>query len=337
MTQDNDNEPSSSNSSSSSSSSSHNIPISSTSKAKIHVPASSTQDVQHLVSIVKALTKKVDNLQNFQSGPYREQEITVPKTHSNFHLHSPSNIKFGRSYTQKKDDCVYTNTLWDIHYRTNLLSNKSTGVYSPSSIFLQPYNHVSFFPAANVQPVSLTTSSSSRAPPSGIPTRELRCKRYRRAKSFQRPWQHGTNEEKQKNSKTLLERTTSALFKKFSKITNTEIFNLSSTVLSPLEKIVLGLGIKYLPLPKTTTENLIVSTQQATEVFHRRLRLTFAFPTLSIAEPSKIPHNTTKVPWNPAPHPIDKVLTKHVTQILHDSRLSLHKRNHISLQLIIFY
>ena len=80
MTQDNDNEPSSSNSSSSSSSSSHNIPISSTSKAKIHVPASSTQDVQHMVSIVKALTKKVDNLQNFQSGlPIESRRLPSPK------------------------------------------------------------------------------------------------------------------------------------------------------------------------------------------------------------------------------------------------------------------
>lgn len=101
---------------------------------------------------------------------------------------------------------------------------------------------------------------------------------------------------------------------KYKNITNTEIFNLSTYVLSPTEKIVLGLGVKFIPLPKTDSATLIPSIHTSIDTFHRKLRLSFYFPTPSLYS-TTIPMVENRAPWNPPAHPIDPLLTSFITDL----------------------
>ena len=108
--------------------------------------------------------------------------------------------------------------------------------------------------------------------------------------------------------------THAAFARKYENITNTEIFNLSSYTLSPTEKIVLGLGVKFIPLPKTDPSTLILSIHASIDTFHRRLRLCFFFPTPSLYS-TTIPMIENKVLWNPPAHPIDPLLSSFISDL----------------------
>jgi hypothetical protein len=67
------------------------------------------------------------------------------------------------------------------------------------------------------------------------------------------------------------------------------IYNLSSLVLTPLEEMVLGLGINYIPLPKTSPETLTTTVHLALDKLQRKLRPAFHFKDPSDPTPTSIP------------------------------------------------
>ena len=64
---------------------------------------------------------------------------------------------------------------------------------------------------------------------------------------------------------------------KFKDITNIEIHNKSTYNLSLHEKIVLGLGVKFLPVPKITKLELKNTIYEQIDKFKDRLRLNLFF------------------------------------------------------------
>lgn len=120
------------------------------------------------------------------------------------------------------------------------------------------------------------------------------------------------------------EKTTAAFTEKYKDITNTEIYNLSSYVLTPIEKIVLGLGTKYLPLPKTSPSTLIPPMMIAIDVFHRRLRLAYYHSEPSLYS-STVPRVENAPAWNPPPHPTDKLLSEFITNLKETASSHIHK------------
>ena len=77
-------------------------------------------------------------------------------------------------------------------------------------------------------------------------------------------------------------------------ITNLQVFNLSSTLtLTPIQTLVLGLGLKYLPLFNPSTSSMIASLTQSITSYIRRLDLRLYF--------SK--HDTTNTNDNTIPSP----------------------------------
>jgi hypothetical protein len=93
------------------------------------------------------------------------------------------------------------------------------------------------------------------------------------------------------------------------------IYNLSSLILTPLEEMVLGLGIKYIPLPKTSPETLSTSVHLALDKLHRKLRLAFHFNDSSDPTPTSIPKNTTKAEWNPEKTVADVYIHKYIQDL----------------------
>ena len=93
------------------------------------------------------------------------------------------------------------------------------------------------------------------------------------------------------------------------------IFNLSSTVLSPVQKTVLGLGTKFLPLPNTKPSILLSNFNDSVTILKRRLSLAFHFG-YSIYTPNSIPKLDNKLLWNP-PHSFsyDPILTCYINSI----------------------
>jgi hypothetical protein len=102
-----------------------------------------------------------------------------------------------------------------------------------------------------------------------------------------------------------------------------QFFNLSTTPLSPVEKIVLGLGPKFLPLPRYDIPELITDTTDRIDTLRRRLELALFFGNSPSLFPDTIPINDTKVPWSPQPQPYDRVLSKY--------KLSLFETTHTTL------
>lgn len=115
-----------------------------------------------------------------------------------------------------------------------------------------------------------------------------------------------------------------AFIERYSSVTNTTIFNISSLLLTPVEKVVLGLGIKYIPLPKTTYDTLKPSVTDSIKEFHRKLRLSFFFGDTSFI-PSNIPKNEKKIPWDPPPAPFDDMLDSYITDITDKSLSAIYK------------
>jgi hypothetical protein len=93
------------------------------------------------------------------------------------------------------------------------------------------------------------------------------------------------------------------------------IFNLSSTVLSPVQQTVLGLGTKFLPLPNTKPSSLLADFHDSIAILKRRLSLAFYFG-YSVYTPSSIPKLDNKVLWNP-PHSFsyDPILNCYINSI----------------------
>lgn len=91
-------------------------------------------------------------------------------------------------------------------------------------------------------------------------------------------------------------------------VTNVEIFNLSSYSLSPLEKIVLCLGLKFLPVPRFSKPAMLTALQSSISQFHRRLSLALHFaydPPIT----DTIPYNPYKPQWSPPNQPWTAPLT----------------------------
>ena len=83
-------------------------------------------------------------------------------------------------------------------------------------------------------------------------------------------------------------------------ITNTAIFNTSSLILTPVERVVLGLGTKYIPYPKNHFINNIDKLTDSIDTYKRRIRLA-AFFGFSPYIPSSIPKIENKPKWNSPP------------------------------------
>ncbi len=102
------------------------------------------------------------------------------------------------------------------------------------------------------------------------------------------------------------------------------MYNLSSLIMTPLEEMVLGLGIKFIPLPKISPETLIPNVHLALDKLQRKLRLAFHFKDPSDPDPTSIPKNTTKEQWNP-----DKtVADASIFQYIQDSKAALWQDQH---------
>ena len=85
---------------------------------------------------------------------------------------------------------------------------------------------------------------------------------------------------------------------KYLSITNTAIFNTSSLELTPIQKVVLGLGTKYIPYPKTNSDINIMKMTNAISTYGRRIRLASFFGH-SPYIPSSIPIIENKDNWHP--------------------------------------
>lgn len=83
-------------------------------------------------------------------------------------------------------------------------------------------------------------------------------------------------------------------------ITNTAIFNTSSLILTPVERVVLGLGTKYIPYPKNNFITNINKLTDSIDTYKRRIRLA-AFFGFSPYTPSSIPKIENKPKWNAPP------------------------------------
>ena len=148
--------------------------------------------------------------------------------------------------------------------------------------------------------------------------------RYRKPKNFTQPWKYypKATEERHRAHQERITNSTERFLLKYKAITNTKIYNLSNKVLTPLEELLLGLGIKYLPLPKTSPASLQQPIMDSIDDMHRKLRLTFHFVVPSRLTYKSTPKNTTKERWQP-----DKIITRYITsckemssQLLHNSR-----------------
>ena len=90
---------------------------------------------------------------------------------------------------------------------------------------------------------------------------------------------------------------------------------MSSTVLSPIEKTVLGLGIKYLPLPNTKPIDLYTPIENSINKLSRSLKLAFFFAD-SPSTLSDIPKNETKIQFNPSSNKsTDPIIDDYITQL----------------------
>ena len=101
---------------------------------------------------------------------------------------------------------------------------------------------------------------------------------------------------------------------KFKDITNIEIHNKSTYNLSLHEKIVLGLGVKFLPVPKITKLELKNTIYEQIDKFKDRLRLNLFFNNTTYT-PNSIPKNNTKIKWKPQSIPLDDKITSYITSI----------------------
>lgn len=106
-------------------------------------------------------------------------------------------------------------------------------------------------------------------------------------------------------------------------MTNLQFFNLSTTPLTPIEKVVLGLGPKFLPLPRYDIPELIIDTTNRIDTLHRRLSLAMFFGDSSSEYTSLIPINDTKVKWSPPPQPYDKSLSSYQQFLNHTTLTTL--------------
>ena len=101
---------------------------------------------------------------------------------------------------------------------------------------------------------------------------------------------------------------------KFKDITNIEIHNKSTYNLSLHEQIVLGLGVKFLPVPKITKLALKNTIYEQIDNFKDRLRLNLYFNNTTFT-PNSIPKNNTKIKWKPQLIPLDDKITSYITSI----------------------
>jgi hypothetical protein len=121
------------------------------------------------------------------------------------------------------------------------------------------------------------------------------------------------------------EELTRRILEKFKGVSNTSIFNLSSYPLSPLERILLGLGLKYIPTPsRTTYKDRYFSLKRSVAKLDRRLKLAFHF----FDSPSKfdpyIPFNSHAPPWQPdlPPH-IATLIDSYTKNAFYEARKQL--------------
>ena len=84
---------------------------------------------------------------------------------------------------------------------------------------------------------------------------------------------------------------------KYSTITNTAIFNISSLILTRIQKVVLGLGTKYIPYPKSDFRDHILKMTDSISTFKRQIRLASFFGH-SPYIPSSIPKIENKELWH---------------------------------------
>jgi hypothetical protein len=106
-------------------------------------------------------------------------------------------------------------------------------------------------------------------------------------------------------------------------VTNLQFFNLSTTPLTPIEKVVLGLGPKFLPLPRYEIPELIIDTTNRIDTLHRRLSLALFFGHSSSDFSDIIPTDETKVPWTPPPQPYDNALSSYQRSLYHTTFTAL--------------
>ena len=125
--------------------------------------------------------------------------------------------------------------------------------------------------------------------------------RYRKPYGTRQPWKNPTYQSPilQKLSKEQAKASIEMKFvDKYSTITNTAIFNISSLILTPVQKVVLGLGTKYIPYPKTDFKENIMKMTDAISTYRRRIRLASFFGH-SPYTPSSIPIIENKEKWHP--------------------------------------
>ena len=96
---------------------------------------------------------------------------------------------------------------------------------------------------------------------------------------------------------------------------------MSSYLLSDAEKVVLSLGLKFLPLDKIDNNKLTNSYKQSIDKLERKLKLCLFFKSNDYTPPC-IPMNTTAPKWNPPPQKHDHIINNYTYGI--KSKLNAH-------------
>lgn len=86
---------------------------------------------------------------------------------------------------------------------------------------------------------------------------------------------------------------------------------MSQTKLTDIQQLTLGLGIKYLPIPKQSNTQIKQSISESLAKLRRKISLSMYFGENSL-EPSDIPINTTALKWNPPPTSYDDKINTYI-------------------------
>ena len=103
-------------------------------------------------------------------------------------------------------------------------------------------------------------------------------------------------------------------------IKNNTVHNLSSYLLSDVEKTVLSLGLKFLPIDKNNKDTLMTSYLSSIRKLERKLKIGMYFKSNDYKPPS-IPQNDNAIEWNPPSQPHDFLIHKYIQDVL----TNLHK------------
>lgn len=106
----------------------------------------------------------------------------------------------------------------------------------------------------------------------------------------------------------------------YSKIKNNTVHNLSSYLLTDVEKTVLSLGLKFLPIDKINKDTLMTSYYASLRKLERKLKIGMYFKSNDYTIPP-IPQNEHTIEWYPPPQPHDFLIHKYIKDLI----IKLHK------------